>query len=54
VCDDGEIHFLLVNIEDYENISSDRRVERRREIRRKLVRCMKDAKDRVLVPFKTR
>jgi hypothetical protein len=38
VCDVYDIHFLLLIIEE--------------EIRRELVSCMKDAKDRVLVPFK--
>ena len=49
-----EIHFLLLSTEEYQNVSIDRCVEKRKEIRRKLVTCMKDAKDCVLVPFKKR
>jgi hypothetical protein len=45
---------LLLSIEEYQNVGSNRCVEKRREVRRELVRCMKDAKDWVLVPFKTR
>lgn len=52
-CDVGEIHFLLLSVEKHQNVSSVRCVEKRREIRRELVRCMKDAKDWVLVPFET-
>jgi len=48
-CDVGEINFLLLSIEEYQNVSSDRCVGKRREVRRELVRCMKDAKDWVLV-----
>lgn len=53
-CVVGEIRFLLLSIEEYQNASSDRCVEKRREIRRELVKCMKVAKDWVLVPFKKR
>lgn len=53
-CDVAKSNFLLSSIEEYQNVSSDRCVEKRREIRSELVRCMKDAKDWILMPFETR